>query len=97
MIVKGCAPIRVVDLGLLAKQLTLSCLVGEVSTDLVAVFFGLEEGEDVQSGPDLFASKFTVFVLIGLFNYRGTGIFGGKDGRTVAHEHRRTACSNRRP
>ena len=41
--------VRVVDLGLLAQEFPLSCLVGEVSTGLVPVFFGLKEGEDMES------------------------------------------------
>lgn len=41
--------VRVVDLGLLAQELPLSCLVGEESTGLVTVFFGLKEGEDMES------------------------------------------------
>jgi len=40
-----------------------------------------------------------VFVLISFFNCRGARIGIGEEvsGRTVAHGHRRTACSNRRP
>lgn len=54
----------------------------------------------MQSGPDFLAGEFTVFVLIGLFNCRGAGIFGGMVGNvllltntveqlvvTVGHDH----------
>jgi hypothetical protein len=34
-------------------------LIGIVSPDLVAVFFGLEDWGQVDSGPDLFAGEFT--------------------------------------
>lgn len=69
-------------------------------TDLVAVFFGLEEGEDVQSGPNFLAGEFTALVSIHLFNCRRSRIFGGMVGNvllltntvkqlvvTVGHDH----------
>ena len=46
-------PVAVVDLGLCAEQLLLASLVGQVTTDLVAVFLGLQHGDQVNTGPHL--------------------------------------------
>jgi hypothetical protein len=54
-------PLRIVDLALRAEELLLTGLVGIVTADLVAVFFGLEERENMETAPDLFAGKFTKF------------------------------------
>ena len=53
-------PVGVVDLGLGAKELLFAGLVGVVATGLVAVFFGLQEREEVQTAPDLLAAELTV-------------------------------------
>lgn len=54
------APIIVVNLGILANQLLLALLVGPVSSDLVAVFFGLQEGDQVDTSPHLLTGQFAV-------------------------------------
>lgn len=53
-------PLRVVDLGVLAKQLLLAALVGPEASDLVSVFLGLQERNQVDAGPHLFAGELTV-------------------------------------
>lgn len=57
---RGNAPVGVVDLGLGAEEFLLAGLVGVVSADLVAVFFGLKEGDQVDTRPHLFARELTV-------------------------------------
>lgn len=52
-------PVRVVDLGLGSEQFLLTGLVGIVATDLVTVFFGLKEGEQVEAAPDFLTGEFT--------------------------------------
>lgn len=42
------------------KQLLLPSLIGKMSADLVPIFFGLEERDQVQARPDLFAGEFTI-------------------------------------
>lgn len=50
-------PVAVVDLCVLAQQLLLALLVGPESSHLVAVLFGLEEGNQVDASPHLLAGK----------------------------------------
>jgi hypothetical protein len=52
-------PVAVVDLCVLAQQLLLALLVGPVSSHLVTVFFGLEEGNQVDASPHLLTGKLT--------------------------------------
>lgn len=52
--------IRVVHLEVLAHELLLARLVGHVPADLVAVFFGLEEGGNMDARPHFFAAEFAV-------------------------------------
>lgn len=56
--VKKHIPITVVDLGLCTQQFSFAGLVSEVTTDLVAVFFCLQHGNQVDAGPHLFAGEF---------------------------------------
>lgn len=48
-----------INLGVLAHQLLLARLVGQVAADLVAVLLGLEQRDQVDAAPHLFAGKFT--------------------------------------
>lgn len=64
--------IRVVNLPVLAQQLLLARLIVPVSSDLVAVFFGLEEGGEVDAGPNGFAAELAINTL---------GLLGGICGR----------------
>ena len=52
------APVRVIHLDVLAEQFLLARLVGQVAADVVAVLFGLEERDQVDAGPHLFAGEF---------------------------------------
>lgn len=49
-----------VDLCLTTEQFPLAGLVGEVAAHLVAVFFCLQHGDQVDAGPHLFAGEFAV-------------------------------------
>lgn len=53
--------VRVVHLEVLALEFFFARLVGQVPADLVAVFFGLEEGNQVDAGPHFFTAEFTKF------------------------------------
>lgn len=53
-------PVAVVDLCLCAEQLSLTGLVGKVTTDLVTVLLCLQHGDKVDTRPHLFASEFAV-------------------------------------
>lgn len=53
-----------VDLGVVAQQLLLALLVGQVSSHLVAVLFGLEEGNEVDAGPHLFTGELAALLLM---------------------------------
>lgn len=53
-----------VDLGVVTQQLLLALLVGQVSSHLVAVLFGLEEGDEVDASPHLFTGKLAVLLLM---------------------------------
>lgn len=53
-------PVAVVNLEVLAQKLLLPRLIREMSSHLVAVLFGLEDGHEVDSRPDLFAGVFAV-------------------------------------
>lgn len=55
--------VLVVDFPVLAEQLLLASLIVPVSSDLVAVFFGLEERGDVDAGPDSFAAELALDLL----------------------------------
>lgn len=58
---KKCSvPVRVVHLGLGAQQRLLARLVRVVSPDLVAVFLGLEERDEVDARPHLFSCELTI-------------------------------------
>lgn len=50
-------PLVIVHLGVLAHQLLLPLLVGPVPSDLVAVFFGLQEGDQVDASPHLLTGQ----------------------------------------
>ncbi|KAI0845379.1 hypothetical protein F5Y00DRAFT_246443 [Daldinia vernicosa] len=50
---------RIINLHILAQQLLLARLVGEVSAHEVAVFLGLEQGDQVDARPHLFAGELT--------------------------------------
>ena len=52
------APVRVIHLDVLAEQFLLARLVGQVAADVIAVLFGLEERDQVDAGPHLFAGEF---------------------------------------
>lgn len=52
--------VGVVDLGVLAQQLLLALLVGEVAANLVAVLLGLQDGEEVDARPRLLAGVLAV-------------------------------------
>lgn len=52
--------VRVVHLEVISNQLLLSGLVSQVASDQVAVFFGLQDGDQVDAGPHLFAGKFAI-------------------------------------
>lgn len=54
----GHVPVGVVHLGILAEQLLLTSLISPVSSDLIAVFFRLQEGNQVDAGPHLLAGEF---------------------------------------
>ena len=58
--IESCVPVRVVWTGLSTEKLLLTSLVGEVSTNLVTVFFGLKEGDKVDTRPHLLTSEFTI-------------------------------------
>ena len=66
---KSYAPVRVVWAGLGSKKFLLTSLVGEVSTNLVTVFFGLKEGNQVDTRPHLLPGEFTVLVKIVSFSF----------------------------
>jgi hypothetical protein len=51
-------PIAMVNLGLCTEQLSLASLVGKVTTDLIAVFFCCQHGDEVDARPHLFAGEF---------------------------------------
>jgi hypothetical protein len=55
---KGGRPVRVVNLCVLAHQLLLAGLVGKISPDLVPVLLRLQDGDEIDSRPDLFATEF---------------------------------------
>lgn len=59
--------IRVVHLGVLAQERLLAVLVGQVPADLVAVLFGLKEGDQVNAGPHFFATELTDFQKVSFF------------------------------
>lgn len=52
-----------VDLGLCAQKLLFSSLVCQVSSNLIAVLFGLQGGDEVYARPHLLAREFTVLTL----------------------------------
>jgi hypothetical protein len=54
------APVRVVDLGVVAHQLLLARLVGQIPAHLVAVLLGLQKRDEVDAGPDLLAAQLAV-------------------------------------
>lgn len=51
-------PVRIIDLHVLAQQLLLPGLVGQVPPDKVAVLLGLEERDQVDAAPHLLAGEF---------------------------------------
>lgn len=53
-------PIAVVNLSLPSKQVPLARLLRVVSADLVPVFFGLEERDEMNAGPDFLTSKLAI-------------------------------------
>lgn len=53
-------PVGVVDLLLTAEELHLAGLVGEVTTNLVAVLLSLEERSQVHAGPHLLTGEFPI-------------------------------------
>lgn len=53
------APVAVVDLEVVAQQLLLALLVGEVAAHEVAVLLGLQEGDQVDAGPHLLTAELT--------------------------------------
>lgn len=53
------SPVGMVDLDVLAQQFLLAGLLGQVAPDLIAVLFGLEEGDQVDAAPHLLAGEFT--------------------------------------
>lgn len=55
--------VRVIHLCVLAHELLLALLISEVPTDLVAVLLGLEERNQMDTRPHLFASKFAAFYV----------------------------------
>lgn len=63
--------IRVVHLEVLAHELLLARLVGQVPPDLVAIFFGLEQRNQVNTGPHFFAAHFAEGrLLVGFWVFR---------------------------
>lgn len=56
-----------IRLGVRPEELLLPRLVGVVPPGLVAVFFGLEKGDEVDSRPDLFARQFTIDSSVAFF------------------------------
>lgn len=57
-------PVAVVNLGIVAQQLLLTLLVSQVSTDLIAIFFGLEEGNEVDASPHFLTAEFAVSMSV---------------------------------
>ena len=62
-----------VDLCVLAQQLLLALLVSKVSTDLVTVFLGLQEGNQVDASPHLLTGEFAgnLLAIVKLCDGRG--------------------------
>lgn len=83
------APVGVVNLGVVAQKLLLALLVGQVSSDLITVLFGLEEGNEVDASPHLFTAEFAISCQL-LFNDAASA---GK--RTWLRACRRSACTSR--
>lgn len=52
-------PVRIVRLGLRAKQLLLARLIGIVATNQITVFFGLKKRDEMDASPDLLAGELT--------------------------------------
>lgn len=61
---RRCPPITVVHAGIIAQKGLFARLVGQVATDLVAVFFGLEGGDEVDASPHFLAGEFTAVVVL---------------------------------
>lgn len=71
-------PIRVVNAGILAKQLLLASLVGIPPTHLVAVLLGLEEGDEMDTRPHLLAGQFAGKVERNMVSWRFLLSLGGQ-------------------
>lgn len=55
--------VRVISLdGLVSEQFLLALDVGQVATDKITVFFGLEGGDQVDAGPHLLAGEFSSMI-----------------------------------
>lgn len=73
---RRCPPITIVHAGIIAQKGLFARLVCQVATDLVAVFFGLEGGDEVDASPHFLAGEFTAVVVLEKALRRGEG--GGK-------------------
>lgn len=49
-----------VNTSIVTEKLLLALLIGEMSTDLIAVFLGLKERDEVDASPHLFTGEFAV-------------------------------------
>ena len=52
-------PIGMIHINIGTQQLLFPCFVGIVPSDKITIFLGLEERDEVNSAPHLFANKFT--------------------------------------